>query len=158
MENDLIQESLVKEVATCDNVEVVYGSKAVNYELPKQIGNPAIVSLEDGRSKSAGLVVIHVFIAFDLLYSNPCLSGQIGADGFNSGLRRAMNVQYISYDYKQMGVVATLQISEVTLTTQHETTELQPPLSKQTEKNETAWQRFLPTGPIALLPVSEFVA
>jgi len=60
---------------------------------------------------------------------------QIGADGFNSGLRKAMNSQYISYDYAKMGVVATVEISE-------------------TESNVTAWQRFLPSGPIALLPLN----
>ena len=41
---------------------------------------------------------------------------QIGADGFNSGLRKAMNSQYISYDYAKMGVVATVEISEVNKT------------------------------------------
>lgn len=95
VENDLVQESLMKEVAQCANVQVVYDSKVTDYKFPRELGDKATVTLEDGSIKSAGLV--------------------IGADGHNSGLRKAMNAQYFSYDYKQMGVVATLQISEVLL-------------------------------------------
>jgi len=60
----------------------------------------------------------------------------IGADGFRSGLRQSMKGQrYMTFDYEKMAIVATLLISE-------------------NEANVTAWQRFLPTGPVALLPVS----
>jgi len=50
--------------------------------------------------------VLHLFFS-----SSPFF--QIGADGFNSGLRKAMNSQYISYDYSKMAVVATVRLAEV---------------------------------------------
>jgi len=43
-------------------------------------------------------------------------------------------MESIGWDYQQKGLVATLGISA-------------------TDGNVTAWQKYLPTGPIALLPV-----
>lgn len=51
-----------------------------------------------------------------------------------SKVRDYANIKVNGYDYSQFGLVATLNVEE--------------------SDNVTAWQRFLPTGPIALLPVN----
>ncbi|WAR19574.1 COQ6-like protein [Mya arenaria] len=52
---------------------------------------------------------------------------EIGSDGMNSAVRKAANVHTVSFNYDQKAVT----------------------------DNNVAWQRFLPTGPIAMLPMSD---
>jgi ubiquinone biosynthesis monooxygenase Coq6 len=59
----------------------------------------------------------------------------IGADGNRSKVRDFAGIQSHGWDYSQMGIVANLEIDFV--------------------DNETAYQRFLPTGPVALLPLGK---
>ncbi|KAF9143793.1 putative ubiquinone biosynthesis monooxygenase [Mortierella sp. GBA39] len=65
----------------------------------------------------------------------------VGADGVNSPVRSFANIESLGWDYSQFGLVGTLQIDPSTSTA--------PGQGKG-----IAWQRFLPTGPIAMLPLN----
>ena len=57
----------------------------------------------------------------------------VGADGAQSFVRNSAGIGRWEWDYEQRGVVTTVATST---------------------KHSTAWQRFLKTGPVAILPVS----
>jgi 2-octaprenyl-6-methoxyphenol hydroxylase len=59
----------------------------------------------------------------------------IGADGRNSGLREAAAIRCVSHDYRQIGIVCTVR---------HEL-----------PHRGVAVERFLPSGPFAILPLTE---
>jgi 2-octaprenyl-3-methyl-6-methoxy-1,4-benzoquinol hydroxylase len=59
----------------------------------------------------------------------------IAADGADSTVRGLAGVQVAQHDYRQSGVVAFVQTSE--------------------PHQSTAWQRFLPGGPLAFLPFAD---
>jgi ubiquinone biosynthesis monooxygenase Coq6 len=58
----------------------------------------------------------------------------VGADGPNSLVRKFAKIESRGWNYERMGVVATFKCDPSWII-------------------PTAWQRFLPTGPIAHLPV-----
>ena len=57
----------------------------------------------------------------------------VGADGVRSQVRAAASIQHSMQSYQQQGLVCNIQTSE--------------------SHQNTAWQVFLPTGPLALLPL-----
>ncbi|KAJ3125545.1 putative ubiquinone biosynthesis monooxygenase [Nowakowskiella sp. JEL0407] len=59
----------------------------------------------------------------------------VGSDGGNSIVRQFAEIESHGFDYSQTAIVATLKIAEL-------------------DDNLSAWQRFLPTGPVAMLPLA----
>lgn len=59
----------------------------------------------------------------------------VGADGIHSSVRQFANITAVSGSYSQTAIVATVRVEK--------------------SHQYTAWQRFLPTGPLAFLPLSE---
>ncbi|KAK4885132.1 hypothetical protein RN001_001403 [Aquatica leii] len=114
VENDLLIYAVGKELCCLKNVEVKNQVKIKEFVLPQQPSQNVFVHLNEGETFTCNLL--------------------LGCDGAQSQVRNAMGVNYISWKYDQMGVVATLKLSEA-------------------NENVTAWQRFLPTGPIAILPL-----
>jgi ubiquinone biosynthesis monooxygenase Coq6 len=62
----------------------------------------------------------------------------VGADGQNSPVRTFAGIESRGWDYGRMGVVATIQ--------------LEGP-GRQGQEHNIAYQRFLPSGPVAMLPL-----
>ncbi|KAG0333263.1 putative ubiquinone biosynthesis monooxygenase [Podila horticola] len=65
----------------------------------------------------------------------------VGADGVNSPVRSFAKIESLGWDYSQFGLVATLEVDHSTSTALD-------------QGKGVAWQRFLPTGPIAMLPLN----
>ncbi|RKF53694.1 Ubiquinone biosynthesis monooxygenase COQ6, mitochondrial [Golovinomyces cichoracearum] len=64
----------------------------------------------------------------------------VGADGVNSPVRTFTGIDSRGWDYDRVGLVATLQSKRD---------------GNKFSELKTAYQRFLPTGPVALLPLPE---
>lgn len=96
---------------------------------------------------------------------------QVGADGANSMVRKQMNVNTVDIKYNQMGLIATVELCEVSIlyTSTAHIERLQSPsmhstyfwllvcfsIHLQPDENYVAWQRFLPDGVIAMLPLAD---
>ncbi|KAJ9596115.1 hypothetical protein L9F63_012699, partial [Diploptera punctata] len=88
VENNVLISAVNKELEKLmPNVTVQYRAKIKGYQLPHD-NNDVRIDLENGSSYFCNLL--------------------IGADGANSQVRKAMGVQYLTWNYNQMGVVATL--------------------------------------------------
>ncbi|RTG85111.1 ubiquinone biosynthesis monooxygenase Coq6, partial [Schistosoma bovis] len=126
VENDLVIESLrnyLESNNNSSNVTILYETQAENIQLPSSDHPEHLVRIDVQQRTQDKRETVET----DLL---------IGADGFNSLVRRTANIHTIGWNHNQKAIVATLKL-------------------EQANNESIAWQRFLPTGPVALLPLSK---
>lgn len=121
-ENINIQSSLLQRIEAMDPEvapRILDNTKVVDIQSPEE-GSPVedwpIVKLSNGESIQTRLLV--------------------GADGYNSPVRKYARIESRGWMYNRWGVVATIKL-------QYE------------DYRSIAWQRFLTTGPLAILPLTE---
>uniref|UniRef100_A0A8R1I7N8 Ubiquinone biosynthesis monooxygenase COQ6, mitochondrial n=1 Tax=Caenorhabditis japonica TaxID=281687 RepID=A0A8R1I7N8_CAEJA len=120
IENDLIVGSLFEKMTEYKNIDVKTSVKVDECSIPNSLEHLAYVKLENGDVIETSLL--------------------IGADGVNSKVRHASDLNYTTFNYNQHGLVAIVEIQTAS------------------GKNDTAWQRFTTLGPVALLPLSDTVS
>jgi 2-octaprenylphenol hydroxylase len=112
IENTIIQQSLLQAIESSENIDWLCPQKIASIELSEAHHQ---VVLENGETLHCQLLV--------------------GADGVNSTVRRAANIDFKHATYNQQGIVCTVA-------------------TEQPHAN-TAWQCFLPSGPLAFLPLED---
>lgn len=92
-------------------------------------GTPELLEAEKRGETRHGLAQVE-------LDDGRCLRARlvVGADGAGSKVRSMVGLQSFRREYKQEALVCTLKTSK---------------------SHSTAWQRFLPTGPLAILPMGD---
>lgn len=121
VENLHLQRALLQNLHSLpsSNLEIIDKTKVsdiVGGDVKTEGGWP-IVHLENGRKLRARLLV--------------------GADGFNSPVKKYSEINTMGWNYDTHCLVGTLELHGHPL-----------------DKNTTAWQKFLPVGPLGFLPVS----
>lgn len=128
MENDHLTSALFEILESRSTVDVICENPITKLSLPSL----EVSSLDETRPQIQDYARL-----CELTLNNGDViksSLVVGADGANSFVRQQACLPSEGWSYNQNGLVATLRIRD--------------------HFNRTAWQRFLPTGPIALLPLS----
>jgi 2-octaprenylphenol hydroxylase len=127
-----------------DHLGLIIENKVMRNALwDKAQADEGISFFTDNKLANIAVGDSEVFASFEMPSANENTSNSmqtpliaklvVGADGANSWLRKQMDMAMISRDYDHHAIVATIKCS-------------------QGHKN-TAWQVFLPSGPLAFLPV-----
>ncbi|TIA88687.1 hypothetical protein E3P99_02442 [Wallemia hederae] len=115
IENSNLQKALLHYIENHTSIDILESSKISSIDRDNEWPR---VSLHSGDSHRTRLL--------------------IGADGFNSPVRKFAEIDSVGWAYDAAGFVSTLETQ---------------PNTSTSHASHTAFQRFLPTGPIAYLPL-----
>ncbi|PRQ17534.1 putative FAD-binding domain, ubiquinone biosynthesis hydroxylase UbiH/COQ6 [Rosa chinensis] len=129
VENKVLHSSLLSCMQDTDFQKTIYPSRLSSMAL-----NPGILSM-GMNSTSSGLNERGNLAKLDLSDGNSLYAKLVvGADGSKSRVRELAGFKTTGWKYSQNAIICTVE---------------------HHAENRCAWQRFLPTGPIALLPIGD---
>ena len=137
-ENFNLQRGILRHLETIPEVRILENTKVtsiVRHEADR--GGWPLVHLDNNMVLRARLLVRILSCHIELVHVHSFL--QVGADGFNSPVRSYAGIPAFGWDYDARGIVATMS---------------HLPRGAYEGPNTIAYQRFLPTGPIAFLPLA----
>ncbi|XP_050218489.1 uncharacterized protein LOC126669154 isoform X2 [Mercurialis annua] len=131
VENKVLHSSLLSSVEDTDFQKTIYPSKLTSMSLHQGSSSTKL----DNTSSTEALYVKGRLAKLELSDgSNLYAKLVVGADGGKSRVRELAGFKTTGWNYSQNAVICTVE---------------------HTVENRCAWQRFLPAGPIALLPIGD---
>ncbi|KAL0547039.1 hypothetical protein IC582_016961 [Cucumis melo] len=131
VENKVLQSSLLSRVQCTDAQTTIYSSRLTSMDL-RPSGSPTVAAKISSKTtlNDPGHLAKLDLSDGSSLYAKLV----VGADGSKSRVRELAGFKTTGWNYSQNAVICTVE---------------------HTQENRCAWQRFLPSGPIALLPIGD---
>ncbi|XP_019189904.1 PREDICTED: ubiquinone biosynthesis monooxygenase COQ6, mitochondrial-like [Ipomoea nil] len=127
VENKVLHGSLLSSIQSMDIKKRIYPTKLSSMTVNSS--SPLTTSAGTASQPSGGSARLELSNG-DSLYAKLV----VGADGSKSRVRELAGIQTTGWKYSQSAIICTVE---------------------HAEQNHCAWQRFLPNGPIALLPIGD---
>nr|GMD90773.1 FAD/NAD(P)-binding oxidoreductase family protein [Ipomoea batatas] len=133
VENKVLHGSLLSSIQSMDFKKRIYPTKLSSMTVNSS--SPLTTSAGTASQPCGGAAQLELSNG-DSLYAKlvPCCVSQVGADGSKSRVRELAGIETTGWKYSQSAIICTVE---------------------HAEQNHCAWQRFLPNGPIALLPIGD---
>lgn len=142
-ENSNLTRALLRRLETLPSVSMFEKTSVADIRLGSGSGSKSAHQAEEKNISSVNLDLDLSSYPFLTLSSGRTVAARllIGADGLNSPVRAFAGIRSRGWDYDRHAVVATVKVTP-------------PDIGSDSDaENTIAYQRFLPSGPVALLPL-----
>lgn len=123
VENDLIVSSLIKSVEKFaaesgtdvrpGSIEVLYDAPVENLRVPKAFSDASFAELTVNQRGTDAKTTIKTSLLVCTFLHGPTHVIQVGADGFNSSVRKASGIHTIGWQHDQSAIIANLNLGPV---------------------------------------------